>query len=104
MTDPTVPVEPLWAALTVPELPLHAAPDTAPMPPWVARQLLAAEMGPAGDPGLYAGALPSILAARLQPGEVLALCAVLRALADYHAEPAVPLLAGCAHPHRLEAL
>lgn len=41
----------------------------------------------AGDLGQYAGALPSILAARLAPAEVFALAAVLRAVAAYVPEP-----------------
>lgn len=76
----------LHAAVTVPSLPLHAAPDIRQMPKHVARQLLAAEMAQAGDLGLYAGALPSILAERLLAPEIHALAAVLRALAAYQPE------------------
>lgn len=73
----------LAAAVTVPTLPLHSAPDIRHMPKDIARRLLAQEMAPAGDLGLYAGALSSILAARLAPAEVHALAAVMRALAAY---------------------
>jgi hypothetical protein len=86
----------LRAAASIPALPLHAAPETPHMPIHVARNLLADEMSPAGDLGLYGGALPSILAARLLGPEVKTLVAVFRALADYRPD--------CGHGHRLEAL
>jgi hypothetical protein len=78
----------LAAAVSVPDLPIHTAPDAIhAMPIHAARQLLAAEMAPAGDAGLYGRALASVLAERLLAPEVLALAAILRGLTAYRPEP-----------------